>query len=110
MRRLTRCLDLEGEERLADGAGGYASRWHRLGRVWAEVKPGAGREAGAEFLTIATVPYRVTVRAAPPGDSRRPLAGQRFRAGSRALRILAVAEADRAGLYLTCHCHEEVPS
>ena len=24
--------------------------------------------------------------------------------------ILAVAEADRAGLYLTCHCHEEVPS
>lgn len=110
MKRLTRRLDLETEERVADGAGGYASRWRRLGSLWAEVKPGTGRETGAEFLTLATVPYRITVRAAPPASLRRPVAGQRFRVGSRSLRILAVAEADRAGLYLTCHCHEEVPS
>lgn len=108
--RLTRRLVLERAVRVPDGAGGFSTIWTTLGTVWAEVKAGTGRETGAEFLTRATVPYRVTLRAAATGAVRRPVAGQRFRSGTRSLRILAVAEADAAGLYLTCHCQEEVAS
>lgn len=47
---------------------------------------------------------RVTVRAVA-----RPKPGQRFREGSRVFAILAVAERDPAGRYLTCFCREEGP-
>lgn len=106
--RLNRRLTLEQAERQADGAGGFATVWVARGAIWADVRPGTGREQGADFLTFATVPYRVTVRAAPHGAPSRPVAGQRFRDGARTFRVLAVADTE-AGMYLTCFCHEEVP-
>lgn len=106
--RLNRRLTLEAEERQADGAGGFASAWVAKGVIWAEVRPGTGREQGADFLTYATVPYRITVRAAPHGAPSRPVAGQRFREGERTFRVRAVADTE-AGMFLTCFCHEEVP-
>lgn len=105
--RLNRQLVLEDEERLADGAGGFSTAWVARGTIWAEVKAGTGREQGADFLSFATVTYRITVRAAPPGAPSRPVAGQRFREGSRFFRILAVAE--EGAMFLACFCHEEVP-
>jgi head-tail adaptor len=42
------------------------------------------------------------------GSDRRPRPDQRFREGARLFRILAVAEADAQGLYLTCFAREEV--
>ncbi|MDP1669389.1 head-tail adaptor protein [Phaeovulum sp.] len=106
--QLNRALVLETAERVADGAGGHVLSWMALGTLWAEVKPGTGRERAGEFVTLASVPYRITVRAAPQGSTRRPRPDQRFRDGDRVFRILAVGEADPAGLYLTCFAQEQV--
>ncbi|WP_068116578.1 phage head closure protein [Tropicimonas marinistellae] len=104
---LTRKLTLEALERVPDGAGGFVESWSVLGTLWAEVKAGTGKETEEEFLTLSTVPYRITVRSAPPGAASRPKADQRFREGSRVFRILAVADADVRGRYLTCFTREE---
>lgn len=104
---LRRKLTLERLERVQDGAGGFLETWVILGALWAEVKAGTGKETEQDFLTLSSVPYRVTVRSAPPGVESRPRADQRFREGNRVFRILAVADADSRGRYLTCFTREE---
>lgn len=106
--RLSRRMTLEAAVRLPDGAGGFTLDWQGLGEVWAEVRPGSGRERAGEFVTLASVPYRITLRAAPVGAPARPRPDQRLREGARVFRILAVTEADPRGHYLTCFAHEEV--
>lgn len=106
--KLERRLVLESLARTPDGAGGYAETWQALGTLWAELKPGTGRESFGEAVTLARVPYRITVRGVPEGSSARPRPGQRFREGARVFAILAVAERDRRGHYLTCFAREEV--
>ena len=108
--RLGRRLVLEEAQAVGDGAGGLAESWVSLGTLWAEVSPGAGREAAGEEVWGAQVPLRITVRAALPGDVRRPKPGQRFREGVRLFRILAVSERDAGGRYLACVAREEVPA
>ncbi|WP_102224347.1 head-tail adaptor protein [Acidimangrovimonas sediminis] len=108
--RLNRRLVLETAARAGDGHGGFRSGWTALGTVWAELRPGTGRESFGEAVTYARVPYRVIVRAAPPGAPARPVPGQRFREGVRIFTILAVAEMDAAGNFLTCFAREEVPA
>jgi head-tail adaptor len=105
---LNRKLVLEAPVRMPDGAGGFVTTWESRGAIWAEVKAGTGRERAAEFMTVATIPYRITLRAAPEGAPSRPVPEQRFRAGSRIFRILAVTEADAGLRYLTCFAQEEV--
>jgi len=105
---LNRKLILEAPERLADGAGGYSVTWVALGELWAEIKPGTGRERAAEVMTVSTIPFRITVRAAPEGAARRPTPDQRFRAGNRIFRILAVTESDASARFLVCFAQEEV--
>ncbi len=106
---LTRALVLEGEVRTPDGAGGFAEVWTALGTLWAEVVAGSGGEASNEAIVTAGISYRITVRGAGDGASSRPKAGQRFREGARAFRILAVTERDAGGQYLTCFAREEEP-
>jgi head-tail adaptor len=106
--RLNRKLVLEKAVRLPDGAGGYALTWTPLGTLWAEVTAGTGVERAGELVTLASVPYTIVVRAAPMGAESRPGPEQRFREGGRVFRILAVAEADPEGHYLTCFAREEV--
>ncbi|MZR14046.1 head-tail adaptor protein [Maritimibacter sp. DP07] len=105
---LNRKLTLEAPEDIADGAGGHRRTWVALGEHWAELRAGTGRERAVEATTASRVPWKITVRAAPHGAPSRPRPDQRFRAGARVFRILAVAEADSAGRYLTCFAHEEV--
>ena len=88
--QLTRRLTLEEAQSTPDGSGG------------------SGRERAAEFATVSSVPYRITVRAAPFGAPSRPKPDQRFREGTRLFRILAVADNDDQGRYLTCFAQEEV--
>lgn len=104
---LNRSLVLEAPVKLADGAGGYTRTWEPLGVVWAEVKAGVGRTLGASAATLSRVPYRITVRAAPPGAASRPVAGQRFRDADRVFHIIAVAERGASAAFLTCHAEEE---
>ncbi|MCK0143403.1 phage head closure protein [Aliiroseovarius sp. F20344] len=105
---LNRKLLLEEPVRTADGAGGFTTSWQTLGQVWAQVKPGSGRERAAGFATVSSIAFRITVRAAPDGAPSRPKPDQRFRDGSRIFRILAVTEADAGAQYLTCFAQEEV--
>ena len=106
---LNRTLVLEAPAQVADGAGGFALSWTTVGSLWGEVAAGSGRDPAGVEITLATVPYRITVRGAPVGSPRRPLPEQRFRDGTRIYTILAVTERDPDGLYLTCFAREEVP-
>ncbi len=106
-RRLNRALVLEAPVETADGGGGVMRGWETLGTLWAEVRPGAGREVAGEEVLSAQVTCRIIVRGAPAGAVRRPVPQQRFREGTRLFAILAVTEADAEGRYLTCFAREE---
>lgn len=106
---LNRALELQEALRGPDGAGGFSEVWTTLGTLWAEVVPGAGRDPAGEEVVLASVPCRITVRAALPAAAARPKPGQRFREGGRVFAVLAVAERDPSGRYLTCFCREEGP-
>ncbi|HSF62824.1 MAG TPA: head-tail adaptor protein [Paracoccaceae bacterium] len=112
MRRpdLRRSLVLEAPEETATGSGGIARAWVALGRLWAEIRAGTGRDGQGVEVVTAQVALRITVRGAPVGSPARPQAGQRFRDGLRVFAILAVAEADPGGRYLTCFAREEDPA
>ncbi len=105
--RLNRQLVLEARVKQPDGAGGYAESWESLGTVWASLVARAGRAAGRKTVAVSRVDYRVTLRAALVGAAARPIAGQRFREGTRSFRILSVTEADADGRYLECIAREE---
>ena len=100
-------LVLESAAREADGVGGYRVVWRQLGTLWAELKAGSGRESFGEVGAESIVAWQITLRAVPPGDPRRPAAGQRFRRGERLFRIEAVAERDADGRWLICRAREE---
>lgn len=108
--RLDRRMVLETPQRLADGAGGFQLTWVERGVIWAALRPGSGREATGEEVLIAQTPYRITVRGAPVGSGARPKPEDRLRDGVRVFTLLAVAEADPRGQYLTCFAREEVPA
>lgn len=108
--RLHRRLALEGEMVTPDGAGGFSRVWSLRGHLWAEVAPGSGRESGGIEVPLSTQPIRITVRGAAQGAASRPLAGQRFRDGSRVFAILAVTERNADGRYLICAAREEEPA
>ena len=106
---LNRKLVLEEPQKASDGAGGFTEVWVALGVLWADIRAGTGREREAAGLfTVSTVPYRITIRAAPYGAPSRPKPDQRFRDGERLFRIMAVAERDSRGMYLECFAREEV--
>lgn len=104
---LSRRLTLEQPARSPDGAGGYSKGWAPVGTLWAEVLPGRPTDRALPAATRATLPLRITVRAAAPGSASRPRAGQRFREGPRVFPIEAVAESDPLGRFLLCHAYEE---
>lgn len=107
-RRLTSKLVLERLVSVPDGAGGQHESWEALGTIWAEVTPRTGRERVGQTGQVSVTGFRVIVRAAPVGQSARPLPEQRFRDGTRVFRINSVTEADPAARFLTCICDEEV--
>ena len=107
---LNRRLVLETHLEDFDGAGGHRPLWHGLGTLWAEVRAGTGREREGPGVPMGRVAYRITVPAAPTGSLARPRPDQRFREGERIFAILAVAERDTNGAYLTCFCEEEEPA
>ena len=81
--------------------------WTPLGEHWAEVTSRAGSARAEAGVPVSAVGYRIVVRGSPPGSASRPLPGQRFREGPRVFSVIAVAERDGAGMYLTCFAEEE---
>ncbi len=106
--RLGRLMYLETPVRQPDGAGGYIENWIQLGAMWCEVLLRSGGESVLGGAAVSTVRYKITVRSAPVGHPERPIAGQRFRDGSRLFTVRAVGE--RAGVagFLVCFVDEEV--
>ncbi|WP_374635028.1 head-tail adaptor protein [Paracoccus sp. (in: a-proteobacteria)] len=109
--RLSVPLMIESPVREPDGMGGYRLVWQDVGRIWAEMRSGAGGERFAEVGARSVVTWRITVRATLAGDPRRPRPEQRLRLGegpdARRFRIEAVAESDPQGRWLTCIAKEE---
>lgn len=103
-----RPMVLETPVAAPDGAGGQAIAWQALGTLWLDLRPGAGRERLGPAETRGEMRFRAFLRAAPQGSPQRPRPGQRLRDGGRHLRVLAVAEADPAGLWLVAALAEEV--
>lgn len=106
--KLNRKLALQRPELVADDAGGFAETWQTLGTLWAEVRPGTGRERARHNLPRSQVPLQIFVRAMPIEAASRPIAGQRFIEGNRIYKIDAVTEKDVNGRYLLCHAQEEL--
>ena len=106
--RINRALVLEAPQDVPDGAGGFDRLWLPQGTLWAEITARSGRFARGEAGPSSLTGYRIGVRAAPVGDPQRPVAGQRFREGTRSWRIEAVAEKGADARYLTCFAEEEV--
>ena len=105
--RLTVPLVLESAQRVDDGMGDYRMEWRPLGILYAQMRAGSGAERQGEVGAESVVPWRITVRGARGRDPRRPRPEQRFRMAERVFRIEAVAEADKAGLWLDCLAREE---
>lgn len=105
---LSQQLVLEAAQPSPDGAGGFTDTWIAMGMHWAQITPGAGREIGENGVPLSRLPLRIVVRAAPIANDRRPLAGQRFRQGTRIFAIAAVTELDAEGRYLICRVTEKV--
>lgn len=108
--QLNRRLTLQVHQSQPDGAGGANMTWVSLGILWAEIKPGSGREIADVEVKRSAVTHRITLRAAPFGSDRRPVAGNRLVEGARTFFIHAVADADMDGRFLTCFATEEVPA
>ena len=106
--RMNRALVLEAPQDVPDGAGGSDRLWLPQGTLWAEGAARTGRMARGAAGPNALTAYRIVVRGAPVGDPQRPVAGQRFREGTRVWRIEAVAEKDAEARYLTCFAEEEM--
>lgn len=107
MANLNRKLALEELSRSPDGAGGYDAAWQELGVLWGAFKTATGRREPGEGHARTRATYRVTVRASPPGVGARPVAGQRFREGTRIYPIRAVYDLRSDGRYLECLVDEE---
>ncbi|SDE19331.1 head-tail adaptor protein [Limimaricola pyoseonensis] len=106
--RLNRALVLEAPTRTPDGAGGVREGWSALGTLWAAIDARSGRDLEDMGAALSRVRLRITLRAAPPGSTMRPEAGQRLREATRTYAIRAVRELDPDGRYLACEAEEEV--
>ncbi|WP_390915088.1 head-tail adaptor protein [Pseudosulfitobacter sp. SM2401] len=106
--QLNHQMTLESPMHQSDGAGGYTETWTPVGQMWAELIGRSGRATVLGNAPVSTGSYKITVRGAPQGDPRRPMAEQRFRAGLRIFAIQAVVERDAQSRYLTCFVDEEV--
>lgn len=104
--RLGTRLTLEAPQRVADGGGGWQIVWNQIGTVWAELNPRSARERVLGAREASRVTHRITIRSAPLGSERRPLADQRFRLGARVFAIQGVTDGDGRGAYLTCWAEE----
>lgn len=103
---LRRQLTLEAPVAAPDGGGGHVTGWEALGALWADLQPVSGGEELAGARATSRVSHRILVRGAPVGAPARPRPDQRFRDGTRVYAILAVAEYDPQGRYLTCWASE----
>lgn len=106
MSGLKRRLILETRARVEDGSGGFTGSWSALGVHWGAVRPATGRLERGETYARGLGRYRVTLRGVPWDSPSRPIAGQRFREGTRIFAIRSVQNQSDTR-FLTCLVDEE---
>ena len=106
---LNRAMVLETRALNPDGGGGQVEAWVALGTLWAAIERPAARLVADGAREVPALRVRIIVRAAPTGQDRRPLPGQRMRQGDRIFAIQAVSEYDPKGRFLQLWAEEDQP-
>lgn len=105
--KLDRLMMLERKNKSPDGLGGFSENWTPLGKMWVFLKTGKGREKGGVEVSYVSTSSQIIIRAAPEGNPRRPVSGNRFSYGNRYFLIISVSEYGVSGRYLSCSVEEE---
>ncbi|MFD2181401.1 phage head closure protein [Rhodoplanes azumiensis] len=100
---LRRRLVLEAPVETADGAGGTVRDHVAVATLWAALAPRGERGVVEADSAGAVVTHRILVRAGPEITTL-----NRFRAGSRLFRVVAVRDLDPAGRYLIVDAEERI--
>lgn len=103
---LNRPMVLETRALTSDGGGGQVDAWVAVGTLWAAIERPTARLVADGAREVPALRVRIIVRAAPNGQARRPLPGQRLRQGDRIFAIQAVSEHDRKGRFLQLWAEE----
>ncbi|RED13082.1 head-tail adaptor protein [Pontivivens insulae] len=103
---LNRAMVLETRALTPDGGGGHVDGWVALGTLWAAVERPAARLVADGAREVPALRVRIIVRAAPAGQARRPVPGQRLRQDDRLFHIKAVSEYDAKGRFLQLWAEE----
>ena len=101
--RLRRPLTLEAPTEMPDGSGGVTRSYSTIATVFADVTALALDEQVKAERLGPRVSHRIMIRRRTGLTTT-----HRLRMPGRTFRILAVAEADAAGRYLTLDCAEEL--
>jgi len=99
--RFNRQLTIENQVEIADGCGGYVSRYEAQDTVWAHICPvGSSRQTRAESSNIE-ISHRIFVRFRPNISKT-----TRFASGSRRFEVRAFRDPDETRRYIECDCVE----
>lgn len=99
--RFNRQLTIENEIEMADGCGGYVSRYKPQDTVWAHVCPVRSATITRADNSVLELSHRILVRFRANISSK-----TRFVTGSRCFEVQAVRDPDETRRYLECDCVE----
>jgi SPP1 family predicted phage head-tail adaptor len=99
--RFNRQLTIENEIEIADGCGGYVSRYEPQDTVWAHVCPMRALTLQRADNSAVEISHRILVRFRANISSK-----TRFVTGSRRFEVEAVKDPDETRRYLECDCVE----
>ena len=99
--RFNRQLTIENEIEIADGCGGYVSRYEAQDAIWAHICPLRSSTSTRADNSVSEVSHRMMVRFRANIST-----ATRFVTGSRRFEVLTVRDPDETRRYLECDCVE----
>lgn len=99
--RFNRQLTIENEMELADGCGGFVSRYEPQDTVWAHICPVRSSNVARADNSVVELSHRIIVRFRANISTN-----TRFVTGSRRFEVEAVRDPDETRRYLECDCVE----
>ncbi len=99
--RFNRQLTIENEVELADGCGGYVSRYEAQDTVWAHLCPLRSSSVARADNSVTELTHRILIRFRPNISGT-----TRFITGSRKFEVQTVRDPDETRRYLECDCIE----
>jgi len=96
-------LALEIPQRISDGAGGAATSWLEIAKIWANVTPVSASEQRSAEQRAEKITHRITLRYRNDID-----ATMRFTGDGRIFEIEAIFNEAERDQWLVCHCVEGI--